>query len=299
MFAVLATLAFNHGHREISASPRPSIIKSPLPHTYLKPSDLPNSYDIRNLNGRSLATDNRNQHIPQYCGSCWAHAATSALSDRINILRNGTTPFVHLAPQVLVHCVTSADPKSGMNHSHGCDGGDTTAAFAYIVAKGVPDESCQNYVASGVAAPGECSDENICRNCAPGKGCWAVKDPPLWFAEEHGQVFGADHMMAEIAARGPITCTIAVPPELEDYTGGVFKDSSGLKGLDHDIEVAGYGTTAGGQDYWLIRNSWGVYWGEEGWFRLARGVDNLGIESQECSWATPKVTWPVGRALPM
>ena len=142
----------NHGHEEISPRPRPSLIKSPLPHSYLSPGDLPKSYDIRNLNGKSLATDNRNQHIPQcvdplplargsssrplsacrYCGSCWAHAATSALSDRINILRGGATPFVHLAPQVLVHCVTTADPRSGMNHSHGCGGGDTTAAFAYV-----------------------------------------------------------------------------------------------------------------------------------------------------------------------
>ena len=40
------------------------------------------------------------------CGSCWAHAATSSLSDRINIARGGITPFVHLAPQVLVNCVT-------------------------------------------------------------------------------------------------------------------------------------------------------------------------------------------------
>ena len=71
----------------------------------------------------------------------------------------------------------------------------------------------------------------------------------------------------------------------------MYRDTTGYKSPDHDIEVGGYGTTAAGDKFWLIRNSWGVYWGEDGWFRLARGIDNLGIESQECSWAVPKKTW--------
>ena len=72
MFALLLALpslvaAANHGHRDMypGQRPKPSIVRSPLPHTYLKPADLPDSYDIRNLDGKSLATDNRNQHIPQ------------------------------------------------------------------------------------------------------------------------------------------------------------------------------------------------------------------------------------------
>ena len=112
------------------------------------------------------------------------------------------------------------------NHSHGCNGGDTSAAFAYMASAGVPDESCQNYEAVGDGK--ECTPLNICRTCAPGKGCSPIVEPQLklWKVEEHGQVFGARNMMAEIAARGPITCTIACPETLENYTGGVFEVSS-------------------------------------------------------------------------
>ena len=49
----------------------------------------------------------------------------------------------------------------------------------------------------------------------------------------HGVVLGEKNMMAEIAARGPITATIAVTPELDAYKGGVFKDTTGAKGLVH------------------------------------------------------------------
>lgn len=96
-------------------------------------------------------------------------------------------------------------------------------------------------------------------------------------------------MMNEIFQRGPITCAIAVTHELVNYTGGIFNDKSGKKDLDHDISVTGWGEE-NGTKYWIIRNSWGSYWGEGGNFRLIRGVDNLGIEST-CSWATPLDTW--------
>ena len=61
-------------------------------------------------------------------------------------------------------------------------------------------------------------------------------------------------MMAEIAARGPITTTIAVTDELESYTGGVLTDKTGAKGLEHDVEITGWGETDDGTKYWHIRN---------------------------------------------
>jgi len=75
-------------------------VKSPLPHTYLSSNDVPTEYDIRNLDGVSYASIDRNQHIPQYCGSCWAQGSSSALSDRLALLTGNLFPEVDLAPQV-------------------------------------------------------------------------------------------------------------------------------------------------------------------------------------------------------
>merc|ERR1711994_909907 len=113
-------------------------------------------------------------------------------------------------------------------------------------------------------------------------------------------------MMTEIAARGPISCGVAVTDELVAYTGGIFEDKTNFTSINHDISVVGYGEEAG-QKFWVIRNSWGTYWGEDGYFRqeqeqldsddpivvdrLARGINNIGIESGACDWAMPRDTW--------
>lgn len=76
------------------------MVTTPLPHTYLSEADLPKEYDIRDLEGVSYASIDRNQHIPQYCGSCWTQSSASALSDRLALLTNNVFPEVDLAPQV-------------------------------------------------------------------------------------------------------------------------------------------------------------------------------------------------------
>jgi cathepsin X len=77
-----------------------TVVKSPEPYTYMTDADIPDNYDVRNISGRNFAGINRNQHIPHYCGSCWAMAGASALSDRFKVARHGAFPDIDLAPQV-------------------------------------------------------------------------------------------------------------------------------------------------------------------------------------------------------
>lgn len=97
-------------------------------------------------------------------------------------------------------------------------------------------------------------------------------------------------MMNEIYARGPITCGIAVTEELKEYKGDyIIDDKSGDTHLTHAVSIVGYGEEDG-TPYWFVRNSWGEVWGESGFFKIIRGVNNLGLES-DCSYAVPEDTW--------
>ena len=69
------------------------------------------------------------------CGSCWAMGPTSALSDRLAIMRNKTFPQINLSPQVIINC------RGGGS----CNGGNPGGVYEYIHSNGIPDETCQNY----------------------------------------------------------------------------------------------------------------------------------------------------------
>merc|ERR1711871_879868 len=240
-------------------------VVSPLPRY----EDAPASFDIRNIDGRNFASPDRNQHIPQYCGSRWAHGPTSALNDRFALARKNAFPHVFLAPQQLVNCMPPPADKTQGNG--GCLGGDPSEVAPFLAKTGGVHETCQNYQAKNLYPDFKCDAIGVCRNCDPSKGCFPMGSPAgqnnftRSYPDEYGRINSTDYganakqMKAEIGARGPIACAVCVTPEFEQYTGGIFEDTTGCTTLDHEISIAGYGTDPEtGKDYWVGRNSWGA-----------------------------------------
>ena len=94
--------------------------------------------------------------------------------------------------------------------------------------------------------------------------------------------------MAEIYKYGPVAVTANAIP-LETYTRGVFDNTTYSKDTDHIVSIVGWeydpdSTTH--KCHWIVRNSWGEYWGEMGFFYIEMGFNLLGIGS-EIAWATP------------
>jgi len=248
--------------------------------TELTAVETPTEWFWNDVKGTNYLTNMRNQHVPQYCGSCWAHAATSALSDRIKIARKAAWPDINIAPQVLISCEMQDD---------GCHGGEPVFAYSWMHYNEATDETCSIYRARGHDNGMKCSPITKCRNCDPHKPCFIPDEYLVYQVDEFAHFEGEKEMIQEIYQRGPIACGIAVTDEMEAYTGGIFEDKTGDLDVVHEISIVGYGEEKG-TPYWLVRNSWGTHWGEDGFMKIVRGKNNMAIES-DCAWATPLDTW--------
>ncbi|KAI6241189.1 Peptidase C1A domain containing protein [Aphelenchoides fujianensis] len=219
---------------------------------YDESKQIPKSYDIRNLDGVNYASADRNQHIPQYCGSCWAHGATSALAGSIQF-----------------------EEKEPLSHHLPLCPGNALPVFQYAHETGLVSEGCNNYQ----ARDGECNESNKCGTCWPATGCSAVKNYTLYKVGQFGIVRGRDRMKAEIFHGGPIACGIASTPKFDRYSGGIYQEETN-EGINHIISVAGWGTPWGEQGWFRIVTSA---------YKNGGSKYNLKIE-EECSFADPVVT---------
>ena len=188
------------------------------PHSWelLGAEEIPEQLDWRNKDGTNYLSWNKNQHIPQYCGSCWAQGSTSTIADRFNIMNGvSTTTPVGIDAQMVVNCQAGGS----------CNGGDPAKVYEYAMENGLVHSSCMNYVAHN-EYDSLCKAIDICRDCtgpAPAAGesgienCRAVEDT-RYYVSEYWHVQGADKMKADLQ-QGPISCGIQATDAFDKYDG--------------------------------------------------------------------------------
>lgn len=206
---------------------------------YEKVGSVPASVDWRK---KGAVTDVKDQG---HCGSCWAFSTVVAV-EGINQIK--TNKLVSLSEQELVDCDTEENA--------GCNGGLMESAFQFIKQKGgITTESYYPYTAQDGT-------------------CDASKANDLAVSiDGHENVPGNDeNALLKAVANQPVSVAIdAGGSDFQFYSEGVFTGDCSTE-LNHGVAIVGYGATVDGTSYWIVRNSWGPEWGEQGYIRMQRNI---------------------------
>lgn len=218
------------------------------------------------------------------CGSCWAFGSVDSFQDRACI---ATGRDVRYSPEDTAFCSDAGD---------GCQGGNT--AWMWFHKEGVVSgggyedigkgDSCLPYSlapcahhvpasAEHPACPAGDYDSPICRSQCSEAGYGGSYAADKLKASSAYAVRGVPQIQTELMTYGPLYVAFTVYGDFETYKSGVYRHTAGGFLGGHAVELIGWGVE-NGEDYWLVKNSWNEEWGDRGFFKIARGVNECGIE---------------------
>jgi hypothetical protein len=229
----------------LAPKPAPAPTPSPVVPAPKISTTVPESWDWRTQGAVGPIKDQGN------CGDCWAFA-TNANIEGLFFIKNG---FIKtFSEQQLLDCD---------NGNGGCNGGMMDRAYQYIQkAGGLVLDSTYPYTAQ----KGSCRFN--ARNVA-------VKLNGFMSAGTTNE----DKIKQMLFTVGPLAAVLNATP-LQYYSNGIYSpdNSTCPANVNHGVVVVGYGSE-NGQNYWIVKNSWGPKWGENGYFRIARGTGACGINT--------------------
>jgi len=185
------------------------------------------------------------------CGCCWAFAATGAME---GAYYKATKTLVSFSEEQLAECIPEF---------RGCGGGDEEGAYEYVMEIG-GDATEANYPYT--AGNGRVSR---CRSSS-------VPQVSMTLVDYQEMEPNDEAVLNGVTQYGPLSVDISVTNGFQNYMSGVAEPSKICGGaIDHSVLLVGYGTDAlTSKPYWLLKNSWGTSWGEQGYFRLDRSIAN-------------------------
>jgi len=220
------------------------------------PQDVPDSF---NWVDEGATTPIYNQGE---CGSCWAFSATEEIESMWFMKHhasNNDTVIRSLSMQQIVDC----DKGNG---DEGCNGGDTTTAYAYVMKAGGLELFSQ-YPYAGVDQHCKFTAKDISVSISN----WS------YVTQDHNET----QMQVTSYAEGPLSICVDAA-SWQFYFGGIIREICGNT-LDHCVQITGWGVEDGilGETYyWIIRNSWGASWGEEGFVWVEIGKNLCGVSDE-------------------
>jgi C1A family cysteine protease len=229
----------------------------------------PASYDLRNVNGKNFITSVKHQGS---CGSCVAFGTIATVEGTLRVLRNDANLAVDYSEAHLFYChARSVGRNCGYNNdpAGGWWVGSSNGSMEAFKTKGVVDDPCYPYVAADQACTGLCAN-------APSR----LTKITGWH-----QITNVADMKTWLSTKGPLVACFSVYDDFYSYHSGIYHHVTGGLLGGHCISVVGYNDA---QQYWICKNSWGVGFGESGFFRIRYG--DCGLDA--VMWAAEGVTPP-------